>query len=640
MSVSACGGTTTTAYTYDNNGNNISRTITEPNGNTSTTTNTYDSSNRLVGVVDGAYTASYAYNTAGLRIQKSVTKNNVTTTEKFLTDSGNVVLETSANGTQTAYDVYGPEGIISRKTSAGTLYYLYNGHGDVTQLTNSSGNVIIAYTYDAFGNMTTNTANDTNPYRYCGEYFDVETETYYLRARYYSPATGRFTQRDSFGGYYNDPLSLNRYTYGHNNPIKYSDPSGHAATERELAKLLSADVSVPKSMTDAWKYGDKTGNQVHMKAADAYQAAFAAQKAAEKQVSTQLVADLIGKNETILVDSGKAMPMTDALKRTPNLEPINYGSKGSSVQNMQSMLDSLGYYSGLVFSENYELNGGYFGYNTLNALMRFQLQNGWVWEDLFISGVYIGCDQNTLGKLITAKYGMSGIDYSYNGKGLKVPSNNTTMLGHIVCNKGSASVPSDLLSLMNAPINSNWGISDSAAEAWFLSTNTAVINKYGLNSTNIGEVTTAIKAAGVSPVFFYAYTVNEGGGLGGFINHYGKNYYANNGGDTAVNAASGDAQYIADQSKIMDSRPAWGDLGQKNPSLRVDFVPQSVKTDGNRSFASMPSGSIGRIYIPATAAATWEVYYPQGLSKSYNQVQNYSAPLQGVLSFIKAMSKY
>ena len=221
------GDITATQYTYDDNGNNISRTIVEPDDTENSTLYEYDDLNRLVGVDDDEYTASYTYNTAGLRTQKSVTANNVTTTEKFLTDGGNIVLETNSSGTQLAYDVYGPEGIISRKTSAGTLYYLYNGHGDVVQLTNSSGNAIISYTYDAFGNMTSNSANDTNPFRYCGEYFDLETETYYLRARYYSPATGRFTQRDSFGGYYNDPLSLNRYTYVSNNPLKYKDPSGH-----------------------------------------------------------------------------------------------------------------------------------------------------------------------------------------------------------------------------------------------------------------------------------------------------------------------------------------------------------------------------------------------------------------------------
>ncbi len=39
---------------------------------------------------------------------------------------------------------------------------------------------------------------DTNAFRYCGEYYDKETATIYLRARYYSPSTGRFISRDSF----------------------------------------------------------------------------------------------------------------------------------------------------------------------------------------------------------------------------------------------------------------------------------------------------------------------------------------------------------------------------------------------------------------------------------------------------------
>lgn len=118
-----------------------------------------------------------------------------------------------------------------------------------------------------------------------------------------------------------------------------------------------------------------------------------------------------------------------------------------------------------------------------------------------------------------------------------------------------------------------------------------------------------------------------------------KYHYAKNGGATAVNAASGDAQCLADYSKIMNSQPAWTDVSQQ-PPLRMDFVPQSVKDSENASFASMPSGSTGRAYISATAAATWEVYYSQGLSKDYNKVQNYGAPMKGFLSFIAAMSEY
>ena len=73
---------------------------------------------------------------------------------------------------------------------------------------------------------------NTNAFRYCGEYYDKETGTIYLRARYYNPSNGRFTQRDSFAGKQGDPLSLNLYTYCHNNPIRYIDPSGHSVWDK------------------------------------------------------------------------------------------------------------------------------------------------------------------------------------------------------------------------------------------------------------------------------------------------------------------------------------------------------------------------------------------------------------------------
>ncbi|WP_425516137.1 RHS repeat-associated core domain-containing protein [Ligaoa zhengdingensis] len=97
----------------------------------------------------------------------------------------------------------------------------------MVQLTDATGTVTQEYEYDAFGNEQNPSANDTNPLRYCGEYFDAETGTIYLRARYYDLRIGRFTSADSFLGNANDPLSLNRYTYCKNNPILYIDPSGN-----------------------------------------------------------------------------------------------------------------------------------------------------------------------------------------------------------------------------------------------------------------------------------------------------------------------------------------------------------------------------------------------------------------------------
>ena len=138
-------------------------------------------------------------------------------------------------------------------------YYHYNAHGDVVQLTNSSGTVTKNYTYDAFGVEQDASDSDANPFRYCGEQYDSETGNYYLRARYYSPGVGRFTQEDTHWNPGNmiygdepqkwnewqgeeDPLNLHAYTYkpeatavaqagnlygyAKGNPVAYIDVNG------------------------------------------------------------------------------------------------------------------------------------------------------------------------------------------------------------------------------------------------------------------------------------------------------------------------------------------------------------------------------------------------------------------------------
>ena len=52
-------------------------------------------------------------------------------------------------------------------------------HGNVVQLTDESGAVIKTYEYDSFGNEVNPDRKDENPFRYCGEYYDKETEEIY-----------------------------------------------------------------------------------------------------------------------------------------------------------------------------------------------------------------------------------------------------------------------------------------------------------------------------------------------------------------------------------------------------------------------------------------------------------------------------
>ncbi len=227
-----------TVYEYDNNGNQITKTtdigtyttegetfnvyVAGETENSIITSNEYDGFNQLTKTIDANQTITYTYNGDGLRTGKTTNGN----TTNHIWDGSNIVIETNGAGTITKKYLRGIN-LIASDIGGTTNYYLYNGHGDVIQLTQTNGTVTKNYDYDAFGIEKNIDQNDTNPYRYCGEYYDTETGTIYLRARYYDPSMGRFISEDSYLGNNTDPLSLNLYTYCANNPILYKDPSGH-----------------------------------------------------------------------------------------------------------------------------------------------------------------------------------------------------------------------------------------------------------------------------------------------------------------------------------------------------------------------------------------------------------------------------
>ena len=137
-------------------------------------------------------------------------------------------------------DIYGHT-LISQGNS---WYYLYNAHGDVVKYINANGAVLKSYDYDAFGEEADPSTTDTNPFRYAGQYFDDETGTYYLRARYYNPGNGRFTQQDSWGyADPEDPLSLNLYVYCYGNPLMFVDINGHWPTWSQIGTALLIGVA-------------------------------------------------------------------------------------------------------------------------------------------------------------------------------------------------------------------------------------------------------------------------------------------------------------------------------------------------------------------------------------------------------------
>lgn len=66
-------------------------------------------------------------------------------------------------------------------------------------------------------------------YTFTGQKNDATTGLMYYGARYYDTTLGRFTQADTIVPNPFNPQALNRYAYTLNNPVRYTDPTGHVS---------------------------------------------------------------------------------------------------------------------------------------------------------------------------------------------------------------------------------------------------------------------------------------------------------------------------------------------------------------------------------------------------------------------------
>jgi RHS repeat-associated protein len=213
--------TPSVSYTYDNNGNTLTKVDT--NG---TTQYGWDFENRLsqVTLPGTGGTVSFKYDPLGRRIQKSFTQSGAT---DYLYDGNNLLEEVDQSGNVLARYSQGAniDEPLAELRSGTTTYYEADGLGSVTALTNASGAIAGTYTYDSFGKLTASTGSVVNPFQYTARDFDPETGLRYYRARYYDPGAGRFISEDP--ARYNSN-QVNFYSYVGNSPLINFDPTGLA----------------------------------------------------------------------------------------------------------------------------------------------------------------------------------------------------------------------------------------------------------------------------------------------------------------------------------------------------------------------------------------------------------------------------
>ncbi|MGG4266077.1 DNRLRE domain-containing protein [Peribacillus simplex] len=245
-----------TAYKYDANGNLLE----DENYKYA-----YNERQQLTSVKTfaGKDIVAYTYDEDGLRLTKTI---GTTRHEYFYNDDVLDMEIVKENNQITQYrsyewNEYIPLGmIVKEKDAMGTFQtnayqFITNQRGDVLSIRNADDKEVGSYEYDAYGNVLAvegNIAKD-NPVRYAGYYYDEETKNYYLQARYYNPENGSFLAIDPLPGKDYSPISQNGYTYAENNPIMLIDSDGHAAVGTYKTVTYKASASTLRKKMKAGK---------------------------------------------------------------------------------------------------------------------------------------------------------------------------------------------------------------------------------------------------------------------------------------------------------------------------------------------------------------------------------------------------
>ncbi len=217
-------------YTYDNEGNLVTKTNIATSAQT---LYTYDYRNRLTEVdqfVGGVKTVLAAYTYDALNRRIGVSEGGATTWTLYDGTSASPLMDFNGSGTLTVRYLDGPsvagvDAVLARDTpSGGVAWYLTDRLGSIADLVNNSGTVIDHVAYGVFGQvLSESNVSVGDRFKYAGMQADTVTGLDYDQARWYDPSVGKFVTQDPTGFAAGD---TNLYRYADNNPANIIDPDG------------------------------------------------------------------------------------------------------------------------------------------------------------------------------------------------------------------------------------------------------------------------------------------------------------------------------------------------------------------------------------------------------------------------------
>jgi len=228
----------------------------------------YDSQNRLAGYSSPTTSATYAYDALDRRIAKTVDGTVTAYVYDISPDDplahDDILLEFDASATPAILtrrwahsdSVDEPLGFEAYNASGGAgtgteRAVFADRQGSVIWVTDpATGDVVAAYEYDGFGQITQTQGALSQPYGYTGREYDAESGLYYYRARNYDPANGVFLQSDPIGF---GAGTLAIYGYVDQNPFTFSDSSGLAIA---VDGVMGMSIRGAAAGAQGWKVGN------------------------------------------------------------------------------------------------------------------------------------------------------------------------------------------------------------------------------------------------------------------------------------------------------------------------------------------------------------------------------------------------
>ena len=228
-----------TKFTYDLNRNMTGQSPAPANVPSSLI---YDFNNRLTQAQTSAGTVYYTYNALG----EQSSRTDSTGTVQYLWDGLELETEQTTGYQTVAKYTWGSalDEAVSMSRKGNNYYYTQDALRSVSDLLSAGGSPLEHYTYSALGTPSGATALG-NPWMFTGARFDPETSLYSLRARWYSPALGRFSRPDPAG----QEAESNEYSYADNSPISHSTRWASILSQSAFLFLNGSSISESSGAT-------------------------------------------------------------------------------------------------------------------------------------------------------------------------------------------------------------------------------------------------------------------------------------------------------------------------------------------------------------------------------------------------------